>query len=121
MDSHVPLKEYVDRRLDDISKAADDRFASQEKNITTALQSVNERLGGVNEFRDQMRDMISTLMPRAEYTAQHKAIDDKINAVVDRMNRSEGRGSGIGIAWQVIVPILTVGAAVVLAIIFKHG
>jgi len=99
------LKEYVAQRFEDNQKAIDAALVSQEKAVAAALAATKEainkaevstekRFESVNEFRAQLADQSSTLMPRQEYTVQHKALEGKLSDLTDRINISDGKAKG---------------------------
>lgn len=106
------LKEMVDQRFADNQKAVDTAllsqekavsiaFVSQEKAVNTALLAAKEavikaeiltdkRFDAVTDAVAQVSKQTSELLPRAEYTANHGALNDKILVATDAINRSSG-------------------------------
>ncbi len=71
------------------------RFEGQEKATNLALQnakeavskseiSATERFNSVNEFRGQQKDMIATLVTRAEFEAKINILSNRTEAIVGR-------------------------------------
>jgi hypothetical protein len=86
------LKEYAEallnaqeklftRRSEDADKAIQAALVSAEKAVTKAETATEKRFEGQNEFRGQLNDVINTFMPRAEYSAAHQAVIDRIDAI----------------------------------------
>jgi hypothetical protein len=99
------LKEHVTQRFDDNQKAIDAALVAQEKAVAAALAATKEainkaevatgkRFESVNEFRAQLADQSNTLMPRQEYTVQHKALESKLSDLTDRINIADGKIKG---------------------------
>ena len=95
------LKEHIDQRLDLLSEEIDRRFDAQEIATKTALTSAGkavnkaeilatQRADQQNEWRGTVSDLISTTVNRAEFTAQHVALMEKIDALSGRLDRHEG-------------------------------
>jgi hypothetical protein len=63
-------------------KAVNAAFLASEKAVLKAEQAQKEYNERSNEFRGQLDDQASTLMPRTESTAVSKAIEEKIAAHV---------------------------------------
>jgi hypothetical protein len=116
------LKEMVDRRFEDSDKAVQAALVSAEKAVTAALTAAKEavnkaeiatekRFESVNEFRGQLADQSSNLLPRAEYASQHKAIEDKIQGLTDRMNLKDGASQGAEITWGKVYAFIIASAA----------
>lgn len=106
------LKEMVDQRFADNQKAVETAllaqekavsiaFVSQEKAVNTALLAAKEavikaeiltdkRFDAVTDSVAQVAKQTSELLPRAEYTANHGALNDKIMVATDAINRSSG-------------------------------
>jgi chorismate mutase len=68
---------------------------ASEKAITKADAANEKRFESVNEFRAQMADQSVLFIPRREVETLFNSNSEKITALTDRMNRSEGRGMGI--------------------------
>lgn len=106
------LKEMVDQRFADNQKAVETAllaqekavsiaFVSQEKAVNTALLAAKEavikaeiltdkRFDAVTDAVAQVSKQTSELLPRAEYSANHGALNDKILVATDAINRSSG-------------------------------
>lgn len=106
------LKESVEQRFAENQKAVDIAlsnqekavaiaFVSQEKSVSTALQAAKEavvkaeiltdkRFDAVSEAVSQVSTKTSDLLPRAEYAANHKALDDKIEVINNVLNKTTG-------------------------------
>lgn len=97
-----------------------DRFEAQEKAITKAEVATNDRLNGMNEFRDQQRDIIALFMPRSEAGADKATTErrlDKLEALADHgSGASQGRDQIIGY----LVGAAGLIVAVVTAIVTHH-
>ncbi len=113
----IALKELLterDERYKQRAMSQDEAVKSaletSEKAITKAESATERRFEGVNEFRQTLADQASTLMPRAEYNAQHKALEEKVAASENRINEIQtaqisllARGGGLKEAWGYII------------------
>lgn len=126
-DQHQSLKENV-REQDDRNR---ERFAAAKEAVNAALAAADKalqkaetasekRFEGVNEFRATLADQASTLMPRAEYNAQHIALIEKVDDAVRRISRIE---TGASVKQEVhttsvasIVAMVSVGYGVIASI-----
>jgi hypothetical protein len=118
------LKEYIEQRFMDADKTVQAALVAQEKAVAAALTAAKEavdkantagekRFDAVNEFRGQLADQTATLMPRMEYAAQHKALEDRVAELTDRVNRAEGSSRGVDKSWGVFVAIVGIAIAAV--------
>ena len=77
------LKEYLDKRIDDMcensEKSVRDAKETADKAIELNTKSLEKRLDSMNEFREHLRDQDATFITRNEYTVQHKLLTDKID------------------------------------------
>lgn len=107
------VKEYTDQRFTDNDKAVQAALVSQEKAVAAALAAAekavikaetaaDKRFDAVNEFRQTLTDQTNTFIPRAEYDAQHKALEDK----VDVLTKLVYIGLGAVLALQIILQFL---------------
>lgn len=104
-------------------KAVGAAFAAQEKAINAALAAAStavnkaeiaaeKRFEGVNEFRGQLADQQRTFMPRQEADSEFRALRDKLDGLTQRLDRSEGRSSGVQASTATLVTIILVAVAV---------
>jgi len=62
----VGLKEYFERRLEDLDKRLMDRFHLGDMAISKAERTMAARLDSMNEFRDALRDQANRMATRVE-------------------------------------------------------
>jgi len=95
------LKESVDQRFADNQKAVETALVGQEKAVTAAFLAAKEvvskgeiatekRFDAVTKSITELANKTGELVPRTEYAANHKALDDKIVVATDAINRSSG-------------------------------
>jgi hypothetical protein len=77
----VSLREYVDGRLTGLKDLYDSRFDSQKESITVARDSMDKRLAGMNEFRQQMSDMAGRFASRDETNTTLKYLSDRVSVI----------------------------------------
>lgn len=82
----VTLREYFEKRLDDLEKRVVERFASSESAVTKAERTMNERLNSMNEFRDALKDQANRMATRVEL--------DKIDEAVQELQRAKANLDG---------------------------
>ncbi len=90
-------------------------LAASEKAITKAEIAHERRFESVNEFRATLADQQATLLPRTEYSVQHKAITDRIEELERSSRYSTGKGAGLSVAISagaVIITLLISAASV---------
>ncbi len=106
------FKEYIDQRFADSDKAIQAALQAAKEAVAKAEIATEKRFDAVNEFRGQLADQAATLLTRSEYDTNHKALEDKISDLTDRLNRSEGKGSGFSQSWGVFLAIATLAISV---------
>lgn len=104
------LKEYIEQRFSDSDKAVQAALLAAKEAAAKAETASEKRFDSVNEFRGQLSNQASTLMSRTEYLTNHKALEDKISDLTDRLNRSEGNSQGSQITMSKVYA--AIGAAV---------
>lgn len=94
MAESVPLLHYIDTR-----------FEERRQQVETALNSINQRLGLLNELRGNVatRDQLESMNQR----------------LTDLTARIQGRGAGIQQSWLILVGAVTI-AGVIGAILARH-
>lgn len=88
-------------------------FMNSERAIQKAEVANEKRFDGINEFRGQLRDQAATFMPRTESISMHAATAEKISDIMTRLDRQEGRGSGLNSGWGLLLGAVGLLAAVV--------
>jgi len=131
----VPLREYLERLMDEADKRYQQRFEAQSLGVNTALLAAKEAVGaalqaakeavakaeaaserrfeGVNEFRKSLNDMQTTLMPRNEADRAMSAMNDKLAMLSSRMDKAEGAGGGLKAGWGYLIGAVGLAGAVV--------
>jgi hypothetical protein len=102
--------ERYGQRFSDLETALRAALAASEKAIGKAEIATERRFESVNEFRQTLGDQAAQFMTRTEATALTDRNTERIQEITDRLNRSEGRGTGVSASWGYLV-----GAAVLVA------
>ena len=106
-----------EQRFDSQEKAVINALAAQkELSFTTAAdakeavnkaqQATEKRFDSVNEFRAQLKDQQTTFMSRAEVEQRMKALTDVVALLQQRVDKTEGQGTGAANLWALIVGAL---------------
>ena len=67
-----------------------------------ATNAIDRRLESMNEFRMTLNDQASSMITRTEYSAQHKAVVDRIDANTIILNSLVGRNVGGAAVWAYV-------------------
>ena len=87
----VDVDRLLSQRMDDADKAITAALSSAEKAVGVANQAAERRFAGVNEFRQQQQDLITTFMPRAEHESEIKGLEVRVTANAERLAALELR------------------------------
>jgi hypothetical protein len=109
--------EAVDQMFHSGEKRFEERFQAQKEAVSNALIAADRAVGkaevasekrfdSVNEFRAALADQTARLMPRTESEARLASISEKLDSLVDRVNRSEGKNTGIATSWAIAVAVI---------------
>jgi hypothetical protein len=82
------------QRFHDLDEATKTALASAEKAVNKAEAAAEKRFEAVNEFRGTLSDQAATFITRTEVDAAVSRNTERIQELTDRVNRSEGQGSG---------------------------
>jgi len=115
------IERELDQRFEALRVDLEHQFDAAQRAVSAAMAATNERLAGMNEFRDALKDsqaknvsrdeytsglsglhaQITTLgeqqrsfLTRAEYAAGHSSLAEKITELSDRLTKSEGALAG---------------------------
>ena len=111
--------------LEAAEKAVATAMTAAEKAVTKAESAAEKRFEATNEFRGQLADQAATFMPRTEADAAQQRLQDQVNELKDRLNRSDGSDAGIRLSAGVLggtiaaLASLAVFAGVVISLIVK--
>jgi hypothetical protein len=83
---YVSLKEYIDRRVDDLGQRMVDRFVLNATAVAKAELTMNDRLNSMNEFREALKDAQARMATRAEM--------DKIDLAVRELQQAKANFDG---------------------------
>ncbi len=125
------LKEYLEMRLEEADRRAEQRYTLARGTIEAAQASAKEavekaesanerRFESVNEFRRTLSDQTASFITRDTYDVQHRALEITVDLLRERVDRAEGRTLGerrtSSQAWAYILAVA--GLALSAAIIF---
>lgn len=105
-------------------KAVNAALTSAKEAVTKAEAAAEKRFEGVNEFRRTLSDQAALFLPRTEYHQAHVNLEDRVQDITDRLNRSEGTGFGTRQAraeqrldsGQLVAIVSTILAAIAIAV-----
>lgn len=120
----VSLREYVDIRFAALDKEIRAALTGQKEAVAAALAAAKEavikaetaterRFENSNEWRNTVETLQRTYMPRTESEGRWMATNEKLDAVVSRVNAIEQRGRGRGDVWAYVVGGVGVMAALI--------
>lgn len=84
-----------------------------ESAVRKAEQASERRFDSVNEFRATLSDQATHLMPRSESTQRWNSLSEKLDLLNSRLDRLEGRSSGLNAGWIYIGQGLAIIAAII--------
>lgn len=88
------LKAHIDQRFIDNDKAVALARQADKEAVLKAEVASEKRFESVNEFRGQLSDQTATFIPRKEADSRFEAMTEKVTAVTDRLNISQGAKTG---------------------------
>lgn len=108
MPDTVTIKEYLEKRIDELEKSIDRRFASADSQVKIASAALGERLNSMNEFRAQLKDQTALMLTRSESDAQHEKIDSDIRSLRESRSDIQGKASGISMIVAIVIAVLSI-------------
>jgi small-conductance mechanosensitive channel len=145
LESYVASNESLRAADKDLQKERDlryqERFTAQEKATDAALASaqaatnkaeraIEKRFDGVNEFREALSDQAaraelnaSRQITRSEVEQMVKAIHEKVDSNAARVDKIEGRTSGVDASFAKVISLVGMAGVIVMivAAILKWG
>lgn len=123
IDDCARLKDYLLAIMDEREKRYLQRMDLQDLVVQEAKEVIGVRLHSMNEFRGQAADVQETLARKAEVNIRFDAIESKINLLSSTQALNRGQEKGIGMAWAVVVVLLSLAVSVVgvvVSIVMRH-
>jgi hypothetical protein len=98
---------------------------SSKEAVKVALVEINQRLGGMNEFRGSLEDQSRRQMPRSEIETRLNAIHTDIDRMTKREENATGDKAGATRTWALVMAIamlgfIALGSLVSMAAMFLH-
>ena len=117
MSDDIPLKEYVEARLDAMQKQRDILFESSRAALAAAITAQKEavvkveiatekRFESVNEFRSTLADQQRTFMPRIESERVYETIAARVTRLEQLEAQRTGQKSGLADGWGWAIAVL---------------
>jgi hypothetical protein len=104
------LKENFELRIGHERQIVDERekrymtmFENSEKNVVTALESINGRLKLFNESRGTIDNLVKTNPTRIEMKSEFDNVNKELKQIGARLDRGEGSGAGKNAIWSYLV------------------
>jgi hypothetical protein len=98
----VPLRQHLERIIDDFRTHVDQRFDLAQVAIDKAERTMNDRLQGMNEFRDTLRDQAGKFATIQQLDDRLHAVDKDHEALNQRIGKLEGFQNNLqGRMWAV--------------------
>lgn len=108
----VSLREHIESNIKWLDRHVAVQIAAIEKATGVALATLNERLAGMNEFRDTLKDQAARLATKDEVAIHGDLIERRISAL--ELGRAEAAGSAK--TWGALAGV---GGGLVTALILK--
>jgi hypothetical protein len=94
--SEVPLRDYLEASIQNLERYVESRLVSSDKAVTIALQTLNERLAGMNEFRDALKDQVATFANKGEVAASKAEVERRLSVIENARSRDDGKAAVYG-------------------------
>ena len=103
IDDEITLREYFDMRIDSVISHNESKYSQLDKALGIALDSLNKRLEGMNEFRESLKDQSAKFVTRIEYEAEAGRLKEDIRVLRESKAKLEGKAdmSSVYIAYVI--------------------
>lgn len=111
------MREYVEAVVNEKDKALWNEIVSVRRAVDKAETALHERLAGMNEFRDALRDTNTLNMPRKEVDAMissvQQRLDRKDSETDNRLKSLENsRANNEGRLWAIGAGVIIINLAI---------
>ena len=97
----VSLKEHIEAQIRALDRFVASQVEAIKDAVKIALDTLNKRLEGMNEFRDALKDQSAKLATKDDI----KAIDDRLKLLELRDERIAGMAAGVALIVSVVVTL----------------
>ena len=97
----VSLKEHIEAQIRALDRFVASQVEAIKDAVKIALDTLNKRLEGMNEFRDALKDQSAKLATKDDI----KAIDDRLKLLELRDARIAGMAAGVALIVSVVVTL----------------
>jgi hypothetical protein len=119
-DEEKPTK-ICDLRMGELEKLFNFRLEAVEKATRLAAASLDKRLDGMNEIREQLNQQADSFLPRSEYSFGHTRIEQDIRELRESKAKLEGKADQSSVNLALLVGIMGLLCSIVSIVIsFIH-
>jgi chromosome segregation ATPase len=111
------LYEHLIAILEERDKAVRAALAASEKALERVAADSNQRFASVNEFRGALDDQARLNITRAEVEASMNRLNERIQELTDRVNKSEGKGAGLNAGWLILAGAIPVIIGIITVVV----
>jgi uncharacterized membrane protein len=102
-DDDIPLREYLQRQLDDLRTMLDERHTTSTEAVKTALTEQQRALQVSVVSIDKRLDLLNELRVGVATKAEVEALEKLVNGLMSRLDRIEGKGVGLTAGWAMLI------------------
>lgn len=102
----LSFREYVDLKIAHEREIREEWRIMNDKMVESARSYVDAKLEKMNEMREQINQERSSLLNRAEYTVEHKALESRVGVAENQLSNYQGRLIVVGGIWGLIVIVI---------------
>jgi ATP-dependent Zn protease len=110
-DPSLSRREF-EARIAELDRRYTLRFDLSERAITVALDAMNRRLDGMNEFRNTLRDQSNSFVSRPEWETREHALEEQVKQLELERENAVGRSQQTLLLMGVFFTILQIGLGI---------
>ena len=111
------LANEYEERIKALKEAVEFSQAVAEKAVTKAEVSTEKRFEAINDFRMLVADQTKGFISRGEFEALRDGGSERLRDLAARVDRSEGKSTGLNAGWGYLVGALGLIATVIAIVI----
>lgn len=116
------LKSYIEQRFADQDKAVQAALLAAKEAVLKAEAANEKQFEAANNVKSTFSGDLSRKLDRTEYESNHKALEDKIAALTDRMNLGDGANQGSTLTvGKIYAAIASVGVILGILVLLANG
>jgi hypothetical protein len=107
------LQKHLEDKVQTSERLLNEKIININKSIDLASVQLNERLNGMNEFREALKDQSQKYLTKDEFNIQHLRVQDDIRILRESKAQLEGKASQTSVLISYAIALISLIIAII--------